>query len=46
MPIRDHTGAGRILDPGILHLSETMLAYHRKKLQRREQKEGRKLDYS
>jgi len=45
MPIRDHTGAVRILDPGNLPLSEKMLAYHRKKLERREQEEGRKLDY-
>lgn len=45
MPVRDHTGAVRILNPGNLPLTERMLAYHRKKLETREKEEGGKLDY-
>lgn len=45
MPIRDHSGAIRILDPGDLPLSKEMLRYHEKKLEARKKQADGELTY-
>jgi methylaspartate mutase epsilon subunit len=45
MPVRDGTGAFRYLDPGDIPLPREVLAYHRERVARRAEQEGRPPSY-
>ena len=45
MGVRDHEGAVRYLDHGNLPLSKEILEFHREKIAKREELQGRKADY-